>query len=286
MHVVLDFDGTITQDDTISALGSVAAAFQEQQQQQAQGEDWAKLWVTIVDAYMADHKAHVSGYEPAESDRPDLDSELFFLTTLREAVDLPSIHRVRDSRLFAGLTADRLIQAGRDAAAADTGAVRLRAGFSSFLDDTSKRRGWPVSIVSINWSDAWIRGVLDSSQHGQAVRIFSNKVTSSGDIVPNFDRSVPSDRESSEPLASCHDKHETLAVAVDLDAERVVYIGDAMTDLMCLINANAGGIIMTSDGPGGSSTLKALARLGIHVPHVSGSPKFSTARIPGDVRLA
>ncbi|EFX03901.1 hypothetical protein CMQ_829 [Grosmannia clavigera kw1407] len=297
MHIILDFDGTITQNDTINALSSAAVAFRQQQQQQqqkveAQEEDWTNHWTSIVDAYVADYLAHVSGYEPLESERTDLVSELGFLDAMREAVDLPSIQRVHDSRLFAGITADQLTQAGRDASTADTGTVRLRAGFSSFLDDISGRRGWPVSIVSINWSDAWIRGVIESSPHSQGVSIFSNKVTVSGRIVPNFNLRVPTDQEPSEPseplepLVSCSDKHETMKVAAELAEEQVVYIGDAMTDIMCLTNAEAGGIVMASGGPGGSSTLKALARLKKEIPHVSDSPKFSTVRTPGSLRLA
>lgn len=329
MHVILDFDGTITVHDTIDHLAAFAVAFQEEQKQKSPGSgddttDWDARWKEIVDNYLADHRDHKAGYAPPEHARTTLDHELEFLRSLH-GVDCRSIRRLRDVGLFAGMAPapDRLFEAGQKAAVegsnkdegGDKDSVRVRPGFSEFLRETATRRQWPVSIVSVNWSDAWIRGVLsrkgDSSTEAgtdPAIRVFANKVTASGAIIPNFRRkdaatAVGEDHEHDDnvPFASCSDKVEALEAAVaeataasgSQSDDAVVYMGDSTTDLECLVHAGSkrssggggggGGIAMADgDGPATSKLIQTLVRLGYAVPHVSEAERFQRPRSDGE----
>lgn len=300
MHIILDFDGTITVDDTIDHLAALAVAFQEEQQTTppcAPPCSWGDRWAAIVDRYLADHRAHRAGYSPVEHARTELDDELAFLRSLR-SVDGRSIGRLQDAGLFAGMPPERLFEGGRQAvvdaakaAATDKNHVRIRPGFAAFLQEAAARRHWPVSIVSVNWSDAWIRGVLKGAREGDEtrIRVFANKVTLSGAIVPNFRRGA---EDEHAPFASCSDKVEALEAAVaeavrtqEAADEAVVYVGDSTTDLECLVHAGrtsacgGGGIAMANgDGPATSKLIQTLERLGYSVPHVSDARSFQRSR--------
>ncbi|CAK7271043.1 hypothetical protein SEPCBS57363_004415 [Sporothrix epigloea] len=315
MHVVLDFDGTITVDDTIEQLASYAVAFQEAQdakicsERKGSGQEgeWEARWTGIVEQYLADHRAHKAGYTPSEAARTTLEHELQFLNSLN-CVERKSIYRLRDARLFAGMTPEDLyqggcqaVQRGQDCENQDRkNVVRLRLGFATFLEQVSRQRKWPVSVVSVNWSDAWIRGVLqadDSESKGTAIRVFANKVTASGAIIPNFPRrTAPANHDLEDddiaPFSTCSDKAEALDEAVAASARSqpeqpaaVVYMGDSMTDVECLMQAGlnkdggGGGIVMADgDGPVTSKLIQTLVRLGYAVPHVSEAQQFQRPR--------
>ncbi|CAK7212173.1 hypothetical protein SBRCBS47491_001382 [Sporothrix bragantina] len=315
MHVILDFDGTITVNDTVDQLANFAVAFQEAQDaedastKRARGEDgdWEARWTGIVDKYLADHKEHKAGYTPAEDARKTLEHELEFLRSLH-GVDCKSIHRLRDARLFAGMAPDCLYEGGRQAVERGEDSenqdkkhtVHLRPGFAAFLEQTAAQRKWPVSIISVNWSDAWIRGVLradDGDRKDTDIQVFANKVTDSGAIIPNFPRQnapadLDHDHDDNVPFASCSDKVEALEAAVAAAARSrpewsraLVYMGDSTTDLECLVHAGrnkdggGGGIAMANgDGPATSKLIQTLVRLGYAVPHVSEADRFQRPR--------
>ncbi|KAL1901838.1 hypothetical protein Sste5346_001541 [Sporothrix stenoceras] len=318
MHVILDFDGTITVHDTIDHLAAFAVEFQEKRKASSSNSDvdWDAQWKEIVDNYLADHRDHKAAYSPAEDARTSLDHELEFIRSLH-GVDCRSIKRLRDTGLFANMTPvpeQRLFEAGQKAAdegaakkgGDDKDSVRVRLGFSDFLRETSTTRKWPVSIVSVNWSDAWIQGVLSrednggpGTNEGPAIRVFANKVTASGAIIPNFRRkdattAVDEEHEHDDnvPFTSSSDKVEALECAVaEAEAasasgidDAVVYMGDSTTDLECLVlagskRAGGGGIAMANgDGPATSKLIQTLVRLGYEVPHVSESKRFQRPR--------
>ncbi|EPE06286.1 hypothetical protein F503_02414 [Ophiostoma piceae UAMH 11346] len=293
MHIILDFDGTITANDTIGVLAASAVSFQTQRDSQSGGTgvDWDARWKRVVDDYLADHQRHTASYTPTEPSRTTLEHELDYLRSLRD-VDYGSIRALYDAGLFRGMAPHRLAEAGQVAVqAGGSDGVRVRPGFSEFLSEVATRQKWPVSIVSVNWSDAWIRGVVSTQTKGDEriaddVKIYTNKISESGAIVSNYERVGAEDTAS--PVSSCLDKLEALKVAAvnaaQLSAtiginEPVVYMGDSTTDLECLIHAGqgdrgGGGIVLADgDGRATSKLLKALARLGYNVPHVSETEK-------------
>jgi len=260
MHIILDFDGTVTEQDTIGALASCAIGFH----QQDRGLDPSLAWAHILAEYAADHSRHAALYQPKEPDRITLRQEIDFLRSLRE-VELRSLGRVHDSGLFAGLSPSELERAGRDAVR--RGEVRVRKGFGDFVREAARDRRHDISVVSVNWSTSFVRGVLSTA--GVELDIVANEVGGS-----EGGRILGPERRGGEILATCEDKLEAVKVLLghgDQDqvaATSAVYFGDSATDLECL--AEQKGIVIAEGNDGG--LLKTLRRLQIDIKHISAMP--------------
>ncbi|KAH0432593.1 hypothetical protein CcaCcLH18_06339 [Colletotrichum camelliae] len=252
LNLVLDFDGTITTKDTIGTIAEIGLHFQRQR-----GLDLSAAWRQILEDYNRDHVDHVSAYKPAADGRLTLSEELSYLRGLRE-VELRSVRRVERSGIFKGMNRERLTKAG-DAARRE-GRVKLREGFAKLMD-TAKQNNWTVSVVSINWSGSFIRGVLSAYDFD----VVANEIEIDGSISgpevlgPSGGRQI---------LTTCEDKLRALrALAARQgvgNAEGLVYFGDSTSDLECLLEMR--GVVVTSTPE--SSLMATLTRLGYDVPRV------------------
>jgi len=268
MHVVLDFDGTVTTKDTVGTVASHAISFHKERHR-----DLSATWEEIVRRYGADHADFVSIYQPAEPERTTLEAELKFQRSVRP-VELKSLDRVLEARLFRSIPQLYLVQAGQDDVR--SGRVELREGFGEYVG-AMLQDGHEVSILSVNWSASFIRGVIGGDLD---VAILANETTDDGDILGPR---LPGQPGPAPVMATCDDKLSSLKLVAgtSLEAwEKLVYVGDSGTDLECLVAA-ARGVIM-SDSPG-SKLLCTLRRVGFSVPHVSqrandGSPSLAWAR--------
>ncbi|KAJ3472784.1 hypothetical protein NLG97_g10721 [Lecanicillium saksenae] len=65
MHLIFDFDGTITTKDTINHLASAGIAAQKL----SRGANLQPAWDSLVQAYLADYDAYRVRYAPKEADR-------------------------------------------------------------------------------------------------------------------------------------------------------------------------------------------------------------------------
>lgn len=279
-RLVLDFDGTITQKDTILVLASTAIARQQQRQQEHDSTDLAARWDQVVAAYLDDLKAYKDGYAVPESQRRTLAHEVAYQRGMADA-EAASLARVRDSGVFAGLDAPTLRDMGREAVA--SGQVALRPGLARLVGEAG-RAGWDVTVLSVNWSASFIRGVLStaggssssssSSARGEAresgsgssirglddLDVVANEVVSSGGGIVN-DR----DRDA-KPLTTSSDKLEALKRWCPAAPAVVLYMGDSTTDLECLLHGRG---VVVADGEDKSSLIRTLRRLGLNVPHAS-----------------
>ncbi len=253
MHVVLDFDGTMTQEDTIGALASYGVHLQEQRQNTISPNAWAE----IVQKYSADYEQYATGHEPQPDARTTLEEEVAFQRGLR-GVELRSIGRVRDSGLFQGVHPSGLFLAGQDAVR--DGRVRLRHGFKEFVH-IILGAGLGVTIVSVNWSASFIRGIVGEPD----IDVIANEINEDGDV--EGPRAVHGAGQRGPVLVTSGDKREAMKAAVAGDRDGpVLYFGDSATDLECLAAAGTGVVMSdTSDG----KLLRVLRRLGFSVPHVS-----------------
>lgn len=266
MDIVLDFDGTITAEDSIGCLGAFAVSHQQKRCQHA--VDLSSTWEQIVTGYVDDYKAHVAGYSPAEAERLTHEEERAFLRSLHQ-VDVKSLVRVAHSKLFEGCTEDDLFGAGQEAVR--TGAVTPRHGFAEFVAAMS-RSGASLSILSVNWSASFIRGVLSRCCGVVIGDIVSNEIAEEGTIGGRGGR----DKSGTALMTSLHklEALEDRAAAAQTrnqgtsssSPRTTFYFGDSTTDLECLLAADF-GIVMADDET--SSLLRALSRLGFHVPPVS-----------------
>ncbi|KAK4240671.1 hypothetical protein C8A03DRAFT_41784 [Achaetomium macrosporum] len=287
--LLLDFDGTITQHDTLDSLVSLAiTAPRPQANDGNDGDDRSSaltaLWQEIVRDYVAAHARHVAGYTPPTEERTTLELELAFLESLK-VVEAASAGRVSRAGFFSGLSGEELEELGRRAVAlgvathscsggdggagengegnGEKGAVRVRKGLGEFVERMGGEEGlWDLAVVSVNWSGRFIKGVVAGScPAGDRVR----RIVANGIRWPDGDIEGPQEL-GGEPLATAGDKLRAMrSLREGLEEKKVAYFGDSTTDLPCLIEADLGVIIA---GDGESKLLKTLRRLGFEAPHV------------------
>ncbi|RDA93088.1 hypothetical protein CP533_4117, partial [Ophiocordyceps camponoti-saundersi (nom. inval.)] len=153
MHLIFDFDGTITVQDTIGELAASAVAWQ----QQRLGCNLQGAWDEAVRAYGSDLAA--AAEKTHGSERRTVEDEIRFLAETR-AVEEASLERVERTGIFAGLGLRDLFQMG--ASAVREGRVKIRAGFGA-LTELAARRGWRTSVLSAHWSRAFVEGALSAA---------------------------------------------------------------------------------------------------------------------------
>jgi 2-hydroxy-3-keto-5-methylthiopentenyl-1-phosphate phosphatase len=190
-HVILDFDGTITTDDTIDLLvqASISIKHPSLSNSKLRETDEAKSWEVCKKSYVQDLEEYFkglgrSGAEPRGNlNQSFIKAKETFMDRLRP-VELASIERVGRSGVFREVTPSQLRQRARELAMAEktpmqhSNAVKdgkageeekilIRKGFREFIKEieTHSLRNW--GIISVNWSGEWIRGALDAALGGE-----------------------------------------------------------------------------------------------------------------------
>ncbi|KAJ6259948.1 hypothetical protein Dda_5592 [Drechslerella dactyloides] len=156
-HLVLDFDQTVTISDTLAILASASPL-----------PDANAVFSALTDAYLKDYAAHSESYPTPTS----VQDEAAFLASLR-SVEQRSIERVEASGLFKGVTTADIAAAARRVAVrrpTELAALMsqvLRGNYTTCACapcDANIQSGrvvaGRVSIVSVNWSETFIRHVL------------------------------------------------------------------------------------------------------------------------------
>ena len=190
LKLIVDFDETITEHDTMAVLGSVCAD-----------------WNVYVDAYMDD----LQRYDVSHP-RNTLSEEYQYLENLKE-VELRSVQRIEDAGVFKGITMGTIKSLAEQ--------VQIRDGFTDFAKDRE------IEILSVNWSSQLIQACVDVKVTANSL-IFENGVCT-GHVT------------KSNGISTAIDKLDILK-----GYKNVVYIGDSMTDLPCLLHADIGIIIGTN----------------------------------------
>ena len=277
--LVFDFDGTVTKQDTINILAQLPIYSSSLPQHRTEFRD---KWKNIVDLYVADHAKHNESYVPKVQDRRTLAEELAYLESLR-AVEEASAKRVASTGFFAGSSREQWICHGRRARLNGEDpyfrgdrdyTITVRKGFSEFVRQ-AKDRGDKLGIVSVNWSKAFIEGVIQpEDENFMGEKDFVKMVGEIG--YPDGELKGPKEM-GGMVLMTANDKLEGLETLLELDEAKggsekcsgTVYFGDSVTDLECLMKADT-GIVMVNEGEEESSKLMCtLLRLGFKVPHVS-----------------
>ncbi|KEY68469.1 hypothetical protein S7711_01241 [Stachybotrys chartarum IBT 7711] len=253
MRLLFDFDGTITEKDTIGELGEAAIRFHKAKS----GHDLQPTWDSVVQHYIDDFQLYKNGYHIPENSRISLEEELEFQAKQKD-LEERSLVRIEQSRVFEGLRTDDLFQMGTEAV--ESGRVVLRKGFKDVMALVEQRK-WDVAIVSVNWSRAFIRGVL----HQYELNVIANEISPRG-IVQGPDI-------LGETMTNSADKKAALCRLLQ-DANRetaTLYFGDSNTDIECLLK---GGVVVSADES--SALMKTLRRVGVPVPHVSSAQGDAT----------
>lgn len=295
IHLVLDWDGTLTKKDTMSFI----ADFAHQRDLRKHGvrlDDYTRDWETFAHSYLEDYKQHVLKYDADRSEKgytPKMESErLASLQPVEEA----SMMRVMDSRFLEGLTREDVNAAAMKAV--KDGKLELRKGWYELFKrvvtrDVDKHIALPtsratigkVSILSVNWSATFIRLALKNSRTSREIfhendrdihtyltnmEILANDLEGLDDPngSPGTFRDKPSVRTSDDK--ACY---------LPTTGNKVVYIGDSSTDFDCLLNADVAITIRDDPMESGQQSLKeTFERMNIETRHVSECEKSSNFR--------
>ncbi|KAK7754072.1 hypothetical protein SLS62_003918 [Diatrype stigma] len=195
MSIFLDFDGTITVEDTIGELANFALSVHRERAANnstsasasttttttatadsvSSSSSLSDAWAAVVRAYADDHRAGSAAHHTPAAARRTVSQEVEFLRALK-GVEERSLARVRRCGLFRDIdgAGDGVGNGGssrgallRDAGAARVrdGTVRLRPGYRDFVARRAAE-GWKVRVVSVNWSGAFIRGCCSGEREG------------------------------------------------------------------------------------------------------------------------
>ncbi|KAK3355901.1 HAD-like domain-containing protein [Neurospora tetraspora] len=276
--IVFDFDGTVTHQDTINVLAQFAISARSPSRSR---QEASEKWKQIVDLYVADYAKHKESYVPRVDDRKTLAQELAYLESLR-TVEVTSAERVVNAGFFAGLKKGQWEGFGREARRNGEGrnpdwdgdegkAVIMRRGFSEFVQQ-AKERGEKLGIVSVNWSRAFVEGVIEPEDPDRSEFVKRvNEVKWPGGQLEG------PEEMGGKVMMTARDKLEGFETILldEADGESKkcgsVYFGDSVTDLECLLRADTGIVVVNEGEEEKSKLLGTLQRLGFEVPHVSES---------------
>ena len=239
VHLILDWDGTLTAKDTLSILGHLPKA---RDKRLGRNHQPAHSWDDFAEAYMRDYTKQKQAHFPATSDRQAYSN---WLASLRD-VEYASAKRISDTGYFRGVTAADVANVAQNAI--DTGEVQLRNGwqhlFELFLPSDAPTSS-KLSILSVNFSQTFIRGCirhavqsLHASGKQRQLIDYIEKMDVKANEIEGLDLSEGSTGKLVGEIRTAPDKLRHLPAPMD---ERVVvYVGDSPTDYECLRRADVG----------------------------------------------
>lgn len=260
IHWILDWDGTITQHDTLDALVSIAASAKP---------DLSVLqeWERVSKAYMSDYTSAMETLVYGGNLPTTLEEEKRLLQALSR-VEQASLDRVSSAGIFAGLTRQLIAEGATKLI--ESKKVELRTGFAPFLHLARSRSRDRLDLLSVNWSRYFIESCLAAAKapvHNSS--IYANELDGirDGQVSRGY---IGPKNEADMSIVSSGDKLSYLNQLRRRQGESVVYIGDSWTDIECLLDAELG--ICIRDKPLSSSQKKLSERLeslDVHCPHLS-----------------
>lgn len=268
INLILDWDGTITAKDTMFAYGKVADIRDVRLNREQNG---SRMFEGFGKAWMDDYSTHEQAYSPKAHERTEIAQESAWLRSL-SSVESSSTERVEKSQFFAGVTHSDVSIAAKELLR--NGAVTLRSGWQDLFlraqDGSSPRMISNISILSVNWSESFIRASLKAAATASVpnssllpaldyLAIAANEISdlhepggSSGRLTDATHAII---RTSFDKLENFPSRQEYLNI----------YVGDSATDFDCLLAADLG--ICIRDDPM-SSSAKTLAETMSRVGHV------------------
>ncbi|EXJ63421.1 uncharacterized protein A1O5_11470 [Cladophialophora psammophila CBS 110553] len=265
VRIVLDWDGTLTKRDTLHNVAAIGYGRNRHRD--------LVPWDQIVQAYLSDYTEHEASYRPAKKDRREIAQESAWLASLRD-VEMRSVTRVLDAEIFAEVT-EQDVRVGAEVAV-QRNEIQLRDGWKEVLslarhhprDEVADKHPSPVSIISVNWSTAFIRACL-STALGDSISLMKGAV----DAIPILSNRLPCETTDgiSEPasIRTSADKLSAFQNLRDREEENeedgpVFYVGDSPTDFDCLLAADVGICVRDEPMGSGQAALKeSLERVGV-----------------------
>lgn len=261
--VISDWDETITVKDTMRLVSQ--AAYQVK-------PGFEPQWKYFTEEYINDYNKFIK----SRGDRVNLSQEEKYLSQLKE-VELRSVARVETSNLFRGVPLDIV--------KAQAKLVEIRQGFWEALK-IIRSLGIVFVVVSVNWSQAFIEQVfLDHGYNANDIKIYANEIeTDSNGIGTGLLGGGHNLRTATDKLKLvkglrtkfCRDNSfgrndhgleydnknystdGSLISDCDSKACEVMYLGDSSTDLLAILEADIGVVVVKE------KLLREFERLGLY----------------------
>jgi len=278
VHLVLDWDGTLTVNDTMALLGKIPKArdlrlHERQLRVNAIARNVSRIkhgtvddtivdppvpsptspqWSDFASSYMKDYEAHKAAHYPL-SEHASHEEYVVWLRSLRP-VEYDSAARVSDSGFFHGVDVRDVRTVVKNAL--DSGALQLRHGWEAAFELFLRRitdgppAGTKLSILSVNWSATLIRHAL----HEAASRLtnmpqgrkdtlleFITAMEIQSNEIDGLDSPDGSTGKLVGNIRTVDDKARCMPTPTAFPEglqPLMVYVGDSSTDFECLRRAD------------------------------------------------
>ena len=278
--LIADFDGTVSEVDTLGLLVQTAtknrtvageASAQSSFLEWRETVEWySNQHARIVEAWLTFDNRETTDTENIREALPDLGGLRSFLDA-SEVLEYKSTHRVIEKKFLSGLTQETLRESGRS--------VQMRPGVFKVME-ALRAIGVKIEILSANWSKTFIEGAMREmcDQIITNSLVFDESGRSTGDIhlrvISAQDKLKHFLRRKSDRVLSTHSK----GVKEHRDTPRprmgrTLYIGDSVTDLLAILEADIGVLIGTKQ-----TALQAIKRFGIPTWTITNQDRFDSVR--------
>ena len=209
--LIADFDGTVTQKDTINPLVLTAAGNQNNQDQ------FLKQWEQVVQWYVSQQESNVKKWLSSSK----LSNRLTDFLESFKPIDEESLRRVTQQQFLRGLTKHELNQLGHDTLKREGVAEVLKRLRASAVE---------IEILSANWS----KTLIQSAMGELCDQIWTNYL-----VFDDFDKSTGEIRQN---ITSAQDKLSFFE-RYRSKIGKTLYIGDSITDFLAILSADIGVLI-------------------------------------------
>ena len=274
--LIADFDGTVSEVDTLGQLVQTATkhrtvagdagarnSFLEWRETV---ERYSKQQARIVDEWLNSDSRKTTDNRDVPAVGPNLEGLRRFLDA-SEVLEYTSTHRVMEKKFLAGLTRQTLRDVGRS--------VQIRPGVFHVIEEM-RRIGVKIEILSANWSKTFIEGAMNGmcdqittnslvfDKSGRSTGEINLQVISAQDKLKHFLRL----KSESYPATTAPDAMEHHNAARTRTG-RTLYIGDSVTDLLAILEADIGVFIGTKQ-----TAIQAMKRFGIPSRKITDGASF------------
>lgn len=135
LELVFDFDGTITESDSIASVVDAALSYHKSVSTPETYHSLTDAWSHVVKSYMADLEAYrgISNPDIQHNHTTPLDAaRAHFSNDQRRQIERASLLRVQEAGLFRDVPLEHMFRSGQ--MHRDNNVVKLRNGFSDFID--------------------------------------------------------------------------------------------------------------------------------------------------------
>lgn len=235
-HVFIDFDGTITREDTIGPLMQFVVKAGGNPNNRELWEHHLRWYLGVTEEYERANKPDLTAEGLEERGLKlgsrALETEIYNYIHGKIENEQLSVIRLNESGIFDNLDPDMLYNAGKSAISG--GRVERLYGFANLVYFL-KAKNCGVTIVSLNWSNEWIKGCISP----YSLEVISNNIHTGRILGPCPDVPDPDDEimlTGEHKLAAV--TYAKKALPGHREGEISVYIGDSTPDLECMMSAD------------------------------------------------